>query len=160
LQDTVIDIDREVSGAFSYLKEALEGALTSCDLIKRQGSIFEMKNNCNLQLRNLKELRQLTPHESEATRLDAEIASMSEMIDKTEAEFKKIEAETEALMSKVGELNDKGRNAINDVTIKNKPLLDVAILEYFDIFRAYSKQYADFVAKNGKPDTRCKKTSA
>ena len=159
LQEVIIGIDREVSSAFSYLQEALEGAATSHDLIKLQNTAAELDRNYISKLDTLDELRSRALHEGEPHRLDAEIASLTARKTENEVEFKKAESDLTALMDKIGELNTKGREKINDVIIKNKPQLDIAISEYFDIFREYARQYSNFILENGKPSNRCKKTT-
>jgi len=159
LQEVIIGIDREVSGAFYYLQEALEGAATSHDLIKLQNTTAELDRSYISKLDTLDELRSRASHDGESRMLDAEIASITARKTENEIEFKKAENDLTALMDKIGELNTKGREKINDVIIKNKPQLDIAISEYFDIFREYARQYSNFILENGKPSNRCKKTT-
>jgi len=158
LQEVIIGIDREVSGAFSYLQEALEGAATSYDLIKLQNNTAELDRHYNSQLDTLDEMRRRTYYnESEINKLDDEAASVTARKTENEAEFKKVERDLATLMDKIGKLNAKGRDKINDVIIKSKPQLDTAISEYFDLYREYARQYSNFILLNGKPDIKCKK---
>jgi len=132
LQDVIIGIDREVSSAFSHLQEALDEVAASYDLIKLRSNIAEQDRNYDSLLKNLEDARNRTYHsESEVNKLDDEIASVTARRIENEIEFKKVDADLSTLMDKVGGLNAKGRDKINDIIIRSKPQLDNAIFEYF-----------------------------
>jgi len=157
LQEIIVDIDREVSNAFSFLTVALESAADSHDLISKQNTLMELDRNYKSMIGNLEDLLRRVFDENEAQRLDNEIASALASKLENEKEIKGAEGQLDILMKNIGDNNTQARTKINDVLMKNKPQLDNAIVEYFDIYKEYSRQVSTYISEKGSIDGKCKK---
>jgi hypothetical protein len=157
LQEIVVEIDREVSHAFNILVMNFEQAEDSINLVSNLSTLQELGRHHTAMLSNLEKMSKLTTNESELNKITLEFNSISNQKLENEKEISTIEQSIAEQMKVIGKRSTEAYHKINDVRIRNKPQLDSAIFEYFDIYREYAKQYSSYIMENGKPSTKCKK---
>ena len=157
LRETVIEIDQEVYYGFSLLTVALDSGHNLQKLIIEQRENRELSRNRESLHKMLLDSKNTSVDERRRAELDSEIIENLACKKNDDAKIVELSAKIDNALKELGEKNIQARTKIDEVLTKNKPKLDIAIYDYFNIYKEYAKQLCLHIEKGGSFDYKCKK---
>ncbi|MCL2520264.1 MAG: hypothetical protein FWE37_04580 [Spirochaetaceae bacterium] len=143
LREIIIEIDKEISYAFSFLYLTLDDTSDTIELNRQQGNMGKI-------VKNYRRINELSKDDNEIQENIKEIDKLIPLIENTKEQV-------ENKIKIIAENNTQARTKISDIISNNMPPLNKAIYEYFDIYHEYTRQVTEYIKHKGSISSNCKK---
>lgn len=149
LQKHFMKIDKECSYATNELKEAIDIAMDSYNLISQQGNIINGKSKTEGLIR-LTQNQLANANETDKSTIEENISNLEKERQECDAKIDSLQKTLISNSEKIGAKNQKARELAQKISVENKVELDNSIYKYFESYKLYITESITYTSKNGR----------